>query len=141
MRFSGGQTVAFLLYLATFALVITPLIVNFKKPFVSLVAGGVFLNMLVIAVNGGMPVYDATGRYFTKAIEADPMGGIHILGTAATRLWFLGDWIPLPPPYPQPAIQSPGDLVMAVGLLLFIQWGMTQRTAEKSPKQELHPNP
>jgi hypothetical protein len=110
-------------YLVSLFLILIALIANYRLPFIGLLIAGVFLNFLVILVNGGMPVFDPTGKYFLKQGKASS-SSIYIEAAAQTRLAIFGDWLAIPPPYPQPAIQSPGDIILAIGLLLFIQHAM-----------------
>ncbi|MBE0477875.1 DUF5317 domain-containing protein [Candidatus Aerophobetes bacterium] len=87
---------------------------------------GIVLNFLVILLNKGqMPVC-------LEALEKVKMQDmlpllesksyvIHTIMDAKTKLKFLADIIPLPPPYPNPRVLSIGDVIMAVGVFLLIQ--------------------
>jgi len=91
-----------------------------------LVAFGVFLNYLVILLNGWkMPVslwaVNITGLQGLKELLFDTDYLYHTVLDSSTRLPFLADVIPMPPPYPKPRIFSIGDLVMSLGLFLSIQ--------------------
>jgi hypothetical protein len=55
---------------------------------------------------------------------------IHSVLTEHSRLKFLADVIPLPPPYPRPRVLSVGDIIMAVGLFILIQRGMLKKSKE-----------
>ncbi|ARK32679.1 DUF5317 domain-containing protein [Halalkalibacter krulwichiae] len=87
---------------------------------------GVFLNFIVMALNGGrMPVsYEAT------VIALDPiyadilkegLYGKHMMLTESTKLGFLGDVIPITSPYPKSQVISIGDIIMNIGIFIFIQ--------------------
>jgi hypothetical protein len=98
---------------------------------VKLIGVGLLLNFLVMLVNGGfMPIapdtlvrigYDGNvvqletgyivGR--TKNVVAAP---------GEARLWFLSDTLVLPRPFPIPTAFSVGDLLIVLGVFLFL-WG------------------
>lgn len=80
---------------------------------------GSFLNFVVIASNGGtMPV--SGGAIASTGILKDPVG-THSLLSTETRFWFLSDVIPLKWP---PQVLSVGDLLIVVGIFMFIQYRM-----------------
>lgn len=112
----------FIIYLVSFVLIAISLIANVKKRYVALVLAGIVMNFTVIALNQGMPFYDAQVQL--RANELKAVNGLHVPATSRTLLGFLGDWVALPPPYPQPTVLSPGDVVVALGLFLFIQGSM-----------------
>jgi hypothetical protein len=96
---------------------------------------GVFLNFLVMSINGGrMPVS------MEAALTLDPFysdvlkNGIyakHQLLTGTTRLGLLGDIIPLSSPYPRNQVISIGDIIMNIGGFIFVQHLML---SEKKPQ-------
>lgn len=89
------------MFLLAFALV------NLRIPGMGLLAAGLALNALVVAVNGGMPVHDG-----------DPwLSGKHHMETADDKLTFLDDRIPVTP---LGEVLSFGDLVLAVGLVVTV---------------------
>jgi hypothetical protein len=49
----------------------------------------------------------------------------HYLMDASTRLSLLGDIIPLSPPYPRTQVISIGDIIMNIGIFLYIVHLMT----------------
>lgn len=87
---------------------------------------GVFLNFLVMLVNGGrMPVsleaasiLDAS---YAESLRQGVLYGKHTLLTSATKLAFLGDIIPLTKPYYKEQVISIGDVVSGLGIFLYIQ--------------------
>lgn len=86
---------------------------------------GVFLNFLVMLVNGGrMPVsIEAASVLDPIYLEMLQSGGVvtkHYLLDASTHLPFLGDIIPLSSPYPRRQAISVGDVIMNVGIFLYI---------------------
>ncbi len=119
----------FAAYLMSFALIIVALIANLRKRFVPIILVGIAMNFSVIALNQGMPFYSE--KYGSRASELKAINGLHVPASEKTRLGFLGDWIPIPPPYPQPTILSPGDLVVSLGLFLFIQSAMVSSASDR----------
>lgn len=94
------------------------------KGFGSILAG-VFLNFLVMAVNGGrMPVSlqaaSVLDPYFVDMLKNGTVITKHFLLDDSTLLPFLGDIIPLSPPYPRTQAISIGDIVMNIGIFIYI---------------------
>ncbi|MCD9026568.1 DUF5317 domain-containing protein [Cohnella silvisoli] len=88
---------------------------------------GVALNFLVMLVNGGkMPVsIEATasvlGPAYTQMLTDGTAVSKHIALSDSTILPFLGDIIPLTSPYPRSQVISIGDVVMNVGIFIYLQ--------------------
>lgn len=88
---------------------------------------GSLLNFMVIMANKGfMPVSISMGKSmgFQKTIstlEAGRIAGHTIMVPGKTPLWFLGDIINIPPPYPFPQTISIGDVFLILGAFMFIQ--------------------
>ncbi|MYL62016.1 hypothetical protein GLW07_01475 [Bacillus hwajinpoensis] len=86
---------------------------------------GVLLNFIVMALNGGrMPVsLESANILDTAYAEAIKNGlyGKHAVLTDRTALWFLGDVIPITDPYPKDQVISIGDVIMNIGIFIFIQ--------------------
>lgn len=86
---------------------------NRHLPGIYLVLTGALLNALAVFLHGGMPVDpDALNRAGLERYRdylAQKGDGFHYLAPAFP----LGDWIPLPG-----RVLSPGDLAIALGLLL-----------------------
>ena len=98
---------------------------NRHQPGFSVIFAGVLLNFIVMAANGGrMPVSveaaQFLGREYIEALKAG-LYAKHQAITSDTLLPFLGDIIPLSPPYPRQQVISIGDVVMNVRAFLFIQ--------------------
>lgn len=96
----------------------------------TLVLLGVFLNFLVMAANGGrMPVSlqaaSVLDPYYVDMLKSSAVISKHFLMDASTKLPFLGDIIPLSPPYPRTQAISIGDIVMNFGIFLYIVHLMT----------------
>lgn len=83
-------------------------------------AAGVALNLLVIALNGGMPVSEAAvltvgGAAGARAVVAGDL--FHSVMTGATKLAFLSDVLPLPGFRGLRGVFSIGDVLMFVGIV------------------------
>ncbi|MGB9813002.1 MAG: DUF5317 domain-containing protein [Thermovenabulum sp.] len=93
---------------------------------------GVLLNALVIVANGGkMPVsikaLETAGLNYLKPLLFSSDYLYHTVMDASTKLGFLGDIIPLPPPYPRPRVVSIGDIILGIGIFWLIQLGMLKK--------------
>lgn len=113
----AGRGLAILLL--SYGFLIAFMVLNRSIPGAWLIGAGLFLNLLVITVNGGMPVSENAARiakvpdisaYLETAIKHRPM-------TAETRLAFLGDWIPVPF---LRKVLSIGDIALAAGVFVLI---------------------
>ena len=91
---------------------------------------GVTLNLLVIAANGGyMPMPpQALARIGAGQAAFQWAAGTVIRGSKDVLLpsqqaifWMLGDILIIPEPFPWPTAMSIGDVILAVGIFLFIQ--------------------
>ncbi|RXJ01664.1 hypothetical protein DS745_09290 [Anaerobacillus alkaliphilus] len=100
-----------------------------------LILAGVFLNFLVMAINGGrMPVSMEAAiildPYYIDVLLNDVYGK-HMLLTESTKLAFLGDIIPITNPYPKSQVISIGDIFMNIGIFFFIQQLMLKHKLTK----------
>lgn len=105
-----------------------------------LILAGVFLNFLVMALNGGrMPVSMEAAMildpHYIDVLKTSVYGK-HTLLTESTKLAFLGDIIPITNPYPKTQVISIGDVFMNIGVFFFIQHLMLshKRININSPK-------
>ena len=115
----------FVLYVLSYFLLLVVLLHNRSLPGLSWMALGVGLNLLVIGINGGMPV--ATARLYPEVYRAVALGDhafYHLMGSG-TSFPFLGDHLLIPHPWSAGfSLLSPGDLVMMLGVIYFIVRGM-----------------
>lgn len=114
---------------------------NRKYPGFTLIWIGVFLNFAVMAANGGrMPVSveasEVLGPYYVDLLQQGGAVSKHFAMDASTRLSFLGDIIPLSSPYPRTQVISIGDVVMNLGIFLFIQHMMVDKSRKKAKAPE-----
>lgn len=124
------------LYMLSYVFLFLGLYVNRHIKAGRILAAGIMLNFLVIVLNGGrMPVSIPAAHAAGLGEFVDYIGsGIyptHTLINDSTRLWFLGDIIPIPPPYIRPRVFSIGDAVMAVGVMLLVQAYMVDKGRKK----------
>jgi hypothetical protein len=88
-----------------------------------LAALGIALNVLVIALNGGMPVSVAALSYMGVTgteQQMDVLTPLYHLGDAQTVLMILGDVMPVPGPQLIRSVVSLGDLILMVGVAVVV---------------------
>lgn len=99
-------------------------ILNIKVAGFNYMVIGIFLNFIVMIVNGGrMPVdVEAAKILSPEDIPALLAGeyGKHVALSENTHLNFLGDIFFLQYPYPRPIIISLGDIIFSLGVILFL---------------------
>ncbi|TMU83468.1 hypothetical protein FGG79_19875 [Bacillus sp. BHET2] len=118
-------------FMAVYVIGLTFLWVNRHHPHFIVIFTGVLLNFFVMAINGGrMPVsMDAAAVIDPQYLEAtkNALYAKHTLVTESTKLAYLGDIIPLSAPYPREQAIRIGDVVMNIGVFLFIQSVMVKK--------------
>lgn len=125
-----GRSAGLAVLVASYGLLVAFALVNRRLPAVWLVIAGLVLNILVIGVNGGMPV--STGALESAGAGAEGLLGPgtakhHLMGPD-DRLTFLGDVIGIPPPVG--AVISIGDALLYVGVAALIVAIMLGRSGE-----------
>jgi hypothetical protein len=121
-----GSTVPLVCLYLSFALLIVFTIKNIRVFGFAVILAGVLCNLLVIGINGGMPVSKAALRGSDQArflgdLENNPYPKHH-LATDDDLLRFLGDVIPVPEPIAQ-AI-SFGDILTYGGVGMVVVGAM-----------------
>lgn len=122
LRLAGsGAVFARWAWIATFPILAAIALANSRHPGMWLAAAGLFLNFAVIASNGGMPVLaDAVQAVKATGVLTIPAGDIaHVAATAATKLMWLADVIPLPLA-PFRTVVSAGDCLLFSGVAAFL---------------------
>lgn len=119
------------LHAASYILLFAGIVSNRQHRSMGLVFLGSFLNFLVIFLNGGaMPVsveaLENAGLTSYAQIVSDGSMVTHQPLTSMTKLPFLADIIVLPAFYPLPKVMSVGDIIISLGLFIFIQKAMLQ---------------
>lgn len=118
------------LYSASLALLLLAVVLNRDLPGIRLLGLGLFLNLLVIAANGGlMPISVQAVRRarlfdMIATLQATGRHRHMVLMDEGTKLRFLGDTIVLGYPLPSAQVFSPGDILLALGAFIFLQWAM-----------------
>lgn len=128
----GDHSLARFVYTASLGFAAWALWMNRHLPGIVWIALGLFLNFLVIALNGGFMPVGATAREYaglTPVLERDmnlvPM-------TDATLLPWLGDILPLPRGIPFATVFSIGDLLIALGGVIFTQKSLAPERGEQT---------
>jgi hypothetical protein len=115
---------------------------NRHLPGMLLVATGVAANLLVVVVNGGMPVRaDAlvsAGLASRADVEFVEISGVQRLEEPGDRLVFLADVIPFEP---TSQVLSPGDLVLLTGLAQVSASLLLLRTRRRAEPRQLDAEP
>ncbi len=112
-------------YLVLFAGVMS----NREYPSMWIIFLGSLLNFVVIAINGGAMPISLEGLHRTgldNYVQIINAGGLatHQALTASTKLAFLADIIVLPKPYPFAKVMSIGDVLICLGVIIFVQRAM-----------------
>ncbi|MEH7247099.1 DUF5317 domain-containing protein [Neobacillus niacini] len=123
------------IYIVVYIIGLLFLFLNRENPGFILIFIGVFLNFLVMVLNGGrMPVsVEAAAVLDPGYIEAlqESLYAKHTALTSSTHLGLLGDVIPISDPYPRTQIISIGDIIMNIGIFFFIQYLMVKHPLAK----------
>lgn len=121
LRLNGAPArVAFWAWLATFPILVGVAWTNRRQPGMVVLAAGLALNALVIALNGGMPVSEQAVAMLGSASVAQNISAgdfVHVAATTATRLVWLSDVIPIPGPPFVRSVASAGDCLLFVGVI------------------------
>lgn len=111
-----SQAGALLVILGSITVVAVFLTLNRRLPGTTIAALGLLMNVLVIGINGAMPVSEDAARTIGAEEGALRSPGIkHERMDDDTRLSFLADIIPIPV---IDSVISPGDVVLALGLVV-----------------------
>ncbi len=114
------------LHLFSYTLLLLFIVLNRRYPEILVMGGGLLLNLIVIVANGGYMPASATALEraglpeVASALRAGTARGNTILMGEGTRLNFLGDNLYLPAWVPLSSAFSIGDVVLGVGLALFL---------------------
>jgi hypothetical protein len=112
-----------------YGLLIVFIFINKSNKFIIIIGVGFILNAIAIFSNGGaMPVGVNAAKLMGSADNVN-LDGLYILVSSSTRFSFLGDIIYIR--YPRPYAISIGDIVMAVGVMLYIVTEMKRKRTLK----------
>ncbi len=132
-----NQTQTGIIYSISMLMVWLTLLLNWRLPGMPLMTFGVFLNWLVITLNGGfMPsslqALRTAGLTQQAALQLGEHHNNTVLLTESTRLPFLADIFALPASLPLSNVFSIGDVFLAIGVAWFIQSVMAVPRQERS---------
>lgn len=96
-------------YVLAFACIAAVAARNAAMAGMPLIAAGAALNLVVVALNRGMPV---SAEAIGTAGAVMPLDALHLTATADTTLGMLADILPLAPLH---AVYSVGDVLIALG--------------------------
>jgi hypothetical protein len=100
------------------------LMADWRRPGVWVLCVGMALNLLVVLLNGGMPI--AVGeRLGDVAVSVARSASFYQLAGPGTLLTLLGDVVPLGAGAYQ-VLLSPGDALLAIGVAVFMVDGMLE---------------
>jgi uncharacterized protein DUF5317 len=136
-----GNTVPLLCLYTSFVLLIVFTVRNIRVIGFPLILAGVICNLLVIGINGGMPVSKhalvaSDQGQFLGDLENNPYPKHH-LATDDDEVRFLGDVIPIPMPIAQ-AI-SLGDILTYAGVGVVIVGAMRSMPARREDEAPAEP--
>lgn len=121
-------TATYFIDVAMYSLLMIFIILNRKNICIIIMGIGFLLNAVPIFLNGGvMPVSGEAIRIleFSPNIGSE---GLYTIIDSSTRLWFLGDIIPIS--FISSFIISIGDIITSAGLILLIVKGMRKKNKE-----------
>lgn len=121
-------------HLLSYALLLAFVTLNRRYPEILMMGGGLLLNLIVIAANGGYMPASATA--LTRAGLPDVAAalgeglrqGNTVLMGEGTRLNFLGDFLYLPAGVPLASAFSIGDVVLGLGLAVLLARRMVHQS-------------
>lgn len=128
LRSRPFSSAAFSVWLLSFAMLLLAMALNRDRAALVVAGAGVAMNLIVVALNGGMPVLVGALNYLTphEKITAASFAGdpLHHLASSVTRLPFLADAVPIPWPSFQRGVASVGDIFLMAGVFWLVQDGM-----------------
>ncbi len=128
-----GRSAGAALLVGSYALLLLFAWTNRRLPALWLVMAGLVLNILVIGVNGGMPVSASaleTAGASAEGLLGEGTAKHHLMGPE-DRLTSLGDVIGIPPPIG--AVISIGDVLLYAGVAILVVAVMLGRFDEDPP--------
>ena len=125
------------LYVGSTLVVLGALLANLRQPGFALILLGALLNLAAIVANGGQMPASAEAFIALNGSATVPGDGFSnsVVAGAGAPLLFLGDVFVLPRPIPLANVFSIGDLLIAVGGVMFVARMMARplTAAESTP--------
>ena len=117
--------ITYLIDLSMYIMLFYFVYLNRKDPFILMIGFGSLLNAITIFLNGGsMPVSHEAAVKAGYIMDIKKMGLYNVINSN-TRFWFLGDIIPYK--FIISFVASIGDIIIALGLMLFVITGMKNK--------------
>ncbi len=117
----SDRITVWLLWFLPGALLAVALSLNWRRFGLALAAFGVVSNLLVVGLNGGMPVLVSAASYVGLPIDGVQVqlaaSWLHIPAGSTTVLLYLADVLPLPGPVWFRGLASLGDVLLAAGVM------------------------
>ncbi|MCX7884080.1 MAG: DUF5317 domain-containing protein [Caloramator sp.] len=118
------------IYIIEYALIFLFIYFNRENKFILIMGFGFLLNAFAIFSNrGAMPVSAKAAVVAGLAPSIDSVKasaeGLYVIQNESTRLWILGDIIPKT--YLRHYVISIGDIIAAIGLMIFLIQGMRNK--------------
>lgn len=124
--------------LSIWALVVVILVLmllSVRELGVQIVAAGIASNLLVVLANGAMPIAFEAMRVLGAGDRALGQGeGFYTCMLDGALFQFLGDSIPVPNPFGGGFLVSVGDLLLVVGVVVFVVRVMTEPYPGAGPR-------
>lgn len=114
---------AFLLWLATFPVLVGVAWMNRRSPGMPLLAAGLIMNLVVVGLNQGMPVVSAAASLANPDLVEliiPSTDFIHLVAGERTIAIWLADAIPVVGPTFVQSVVSPGDCLLFAGIVAFL---------------------
>jgi hypothetical protein len=114
------QTIGWVTLVASYVVLLAFVAVNRRIPGAALMAAGLLLNLAVVAPNQGMPVSASAVEVAagSGSVRLPQDSAKHHVATEGDVLRFLGDVIPIPPPFR--IVLSIGDVLLYAGIAWFV---------------------
>lgn len=122
LRLDGApRLIGSVLLVVSLVLALIAVWANRRVPGMPLIALGLLANLLVVGLNGAMPVSTATlerAGISTTGVDPRDLGRKYVLERPETRLAVLGARLPVPPVR---TVVTVGDVTQCAGLFLLVQ--------------------
>lgn len=118
-------TLVYVGHLIVYILLFYFVYLNKKDNCILMMGVGFLLNAVPIFLNGGLMPVSATSAVKAGITTNVSKEGLYTIIDSNTRLWFLGDIIPKT--ILRHFVLSVGDIVIALGLVLFVVTGMRKK--------------
>lgn len=117
--------ITYMIDLAMYIVLFYFVYLNKRDPFILMIGLGSLLNAIPIFLNGGsMPVSHEAVVKLGANMDVTKMGLYNFINSN-TRFWFLGDIFPYKAVIK--VVMSIGDIIIVIGLMLFIITGMKNK--------------